>query len=107
MSQVATSTTTMTRRQEIVKSCARNLMVGLLSSVKQEKQLYNRRNYAQGKMMSPKDYFYLRLEEFMTHYRLRMLRLGIGDEWITELLEKNFTVCRKNSRGHQGVSRKH
>jgi hypothetical protein len=106
MSQVtASTTTTMTRRQQIVNSCARNLMVGLLSSVKQEKQLYNRRNYAQGKKMKPKDYFYLRLEELMAEYRLRMLRLGIGDEWITELLAKNFRVCRKNSRGHQGISR--
>jgi hypothetical protein len=106
MSQVtASTTTTMTRRQEIVKSCAVNLMEGLLSSVRREKRLYNRRNYAQGKKMNPADYYYLRLDEFMAVYRLRMLRLGISDEWITELLEKNFKVCRKNSRGHQGISR--
>jgi hypothetical protein len=106
MSQVtASTTTTMTRRQSIVKSCAKNLMAVLIDTVRQEKQLYNRRNYGQGKKMKPKDYFYLRLEEFMAEYRLRMLRLGIADEWITELLEKNFKVVRKNSRGHQGISR--
>jgi len=82
-------------------------MSDLVSKVKEEKQKYNKRNYAQGMKMSPKDYFYLQLESFMAEGRMRLLRIGVGDEWITELYQKNFKVCRKNSRGHTGVSKKH
>ena len=80
-------------------------MKTLIDTVRQEKSLFNKRNYAQGMKMKPKDYFYLQMEQFMADARIRLLRLGVGDEWITELLEKNFKVCRKNSRGHTGISK--
>ena len=92
-------------RQQVIKNCTRQVMAELVEKVKAEKALYNKRNYAQGMKMSQKAYFYLQMETFMAEARMRLLRLGVGDEWITELLEKNFKVCRKNSRGHTGISR--
>ena len=95
----------LSRRQQVIKRCTKQVMTELIANVKEEKSLYNKRNYGQGKKMKPKDYFYLQMEQFMADARVRLLRLGVGDEWITELLEKNFKVCRKNSRGHTGISR--
>ena len=95
----------LSRREQVIRSCTKQVMGELIANVKEEKSLYNKRNYAQGKKMKPKDYFYLQMERFMAEGRIRLLRLGVGDEWITELLEKNFKVCRKNSRGHTGISK--
>ena len=95
----------LSRREQVIKSCTKQVMKTLIATVRQEKSLYNKRNYAQGMKMKPKDYFYLQMEQFMADARIRLLRLGVGDEWITELLEKNFKVCRKNSRGHTGISK--
>ena len=97
----------LSRRQQVIKSCTKQVMSDLVSKVKEEKQKYNKRNYAQGMKLSQKDYYYLQLETFMAEGRMRLLRIGVGDEWITELYQKNFKVCRKNSRGHTGVSKKH
>ena len=96
----------MSRRQEVIRTCTKQVMGEMIANVREEKALYNKRNYAQGKKMKPKDYFYLQIERFMAEGRIRLLRLGVGDEWITEIYEKNFKVCRKNSRGHSGVSKK-
>ena len=95
----------LTRRQEILRNCKQQVMKQLISKVKTEKQKFNKRNYAQGSKMKPADYFYLRMDTFMTDARLQMLRLGVGEEWIDEILARNFKVCRKNSRGHTGVKR--
>ena len=93
----------LTRRQEVVKCCVKQVIKDLGDTVRAEKALYSKRNYAQGSTTKPKDYFYLRLAEFMAAGRVRLLRLNIAEEWIDELFEKQFKICRKNSRGHTGV----
>ena len=98
-------TMSLTRRQEVVKSCVEQVIKQLGETVRAEKALYSKRNYAQGSKMKPSDYFYLRLAEFMAAGRVRLLRLNVAEEWIDELYKKWFKVCRKNSRGHTGVSR--
>ena len=95
----------LTRRQEVVKCCAEKIIADLGETVRAEKSLYSKRNYAQGKTMKPKHYFYLRLAEIMAAGRVRLLRLNIANDWIDELFEKQFKICRKNSRGHTGISR--
>ena len=95
----------LSRRQEVMRNCTKQVMTDLVAKVNAEKTLYNKRNYAQGMKMKQSDYFYLQLERFMAEGRIRLLRIGVGDEWITELYEKNFKVCRKNSRGHTGISK--
>ena len=95
----------LSRREEVLRNCTKQVMADMVSKVKTEKQLYNKRNYAQGMKMKPADYFYLRMDSFMTDARLQMLRLGVGDEWINEILQRNFKVCRKNSKGHTGISK--
>lgn len=99
-------TMSLTARQQVIKKCAAQVIKELGTEVKAEKALYSKRNYAQGKKMKPKDYFYMRLAEIMGAGRMRFLRLGIADEWVDELMEKQFKVCRKNSSGHTGVSRR-
>ena len=93
----------LTRRQEVLRKCKEQVMKQLISKAKNEKQLYNKRNYAQGKKMKPADYFYLRMDTFMADARMQLLRLGVADEWIDEILQRNFKVCRKNTRGHTGI----
>ena len=99
-------TMSLTARQQVIKKCAAQVIKELGTEVKAEKALYSKRNYAQGNKMKPKDYFYLRLAEIKQKHRLRLQRLGIADEWVDELMEKQFKVCRKNGRGHTGVSRR-
>ena len=95
----------LTRRQEVVKHCVEQVIKQLGETVRAEKALYSKRNYGQGSKMKPKHYFYLRLAEIMAAGRVQLLRLGLQNEWIDDLYEKQFKICRKNSRGHTGVSR--
>jgi hypothetical protein len=93
----------LTRREQIVKDCSLQIQREMLKNIKAEKSLFNKRNYAQGSKTKASDYFYLRMERFMTEARLRLLRLGIDDRWVDELINNSVKVCRKNSRGHDGV----
>jgi hypothetical protein len=98
-----TKMTELTRREQIVKDCSLQIQREMLKNIKAEKSLFNKRNYAQGSKTKASDYFYLRMERFMTEARLRLLRLGIDDRWVDELINNSVKVCRKNSRGHDGV----
>ena len=79
----------LSRREQILKDCTQQVMKDLIAKVKEEKAKFNKRNYAHGKKMKPKDYFYLQLERFMADGRIRLLRLGVGDEWINRLYERS------------------
>ena len=95
----------MNRANQVLKSCVEQVIAQAGEECKAEQRLYQSRNYAQGKKMKPKTYLYLRIAEIKNNLRQRLQRLRIADVWIEELLAKQFKVCRKNSRGHQGISR--
>ena len=95
----------LSRQNQVLRSCVKQVIAQTGETCKAEKELYQKRNYAQGKKMKQKDYFYLRLAEIKNDCRKRLQRLRIADEWIEELLEKQFKICRKNSRGHTGISK--
>ena len=92
-------------RQQVLKSCVEQVIAQTGKAMKAETRLYQKRNYAQGKKMKQKEYFYLRLAEIKNDCRKQLQRLRIEDVWIEELLEKQFKICRKNSRGPTGVSK--
>ena len=92
-------------RQQVLKSCVEQVIAQTGQAIKAESRLYQKRNYAQGKKMKQKKYFHLRLAEIKNDCRLQLQRLRIADVWIEELLAKQFKICRKNSRGHTGVSK--
>jgi hypothetical protein len=103
MTEMTEMSNQLTRREQIVKDCSLQIQREMLKNIKAEKSLFNKRNYAQGSKTKASDYFYLRMERFMTEARLRLLRLGIDDRWVDELINNSVKVCRKNSRGHDGV----
>ena len=55
----------LSRREQVIKKCTKQVMTEVVEKVKAEKALYNKRNYAQGMKMSQKAYFYLQMETFM------------------------------------------
>ena len=77
----------LSRREQVLKDCVQQVMKDMIAKVKLEKSKFNKRSYAHGKKMKPKDYFFLQMERFMDEGRVRLLRLGVGDEWIAELFE--------------------
>ena len=93
----------LTRRQEVVMSCAVAICKQLEVEVRDEQLLYGKRNYAQGNKGKKKDIFYLRLAEILNKGRIRLAALGIPGEQVDALMSGRFKVCRKNSRGHTGV----
>ena len=96
----------LSRQNQVLQSCVKQVIAQAGEDCRTESHLYQKRNYAQGKKMKPADYFYLRLDAIKNDCRKRLQRLRIADEWIEEMLEKQFQICRKNSRGHKGVSKR-
>ena len=93
----------LTRRQEVVKCCANQILDQMTNDVQAEKALYSKRNYAQGNKLKQKDYFYLKMAEILQNGRVRLVALGIPDDYVEELVNARFKICRKNTRGHTGI----
>ena len=84
--------------------CVEQVIAQTGKAMKAETRLYQKRNYAQGKKMKQKEYFYLRLAEIKNDCRKQLQRLRIEDVWIEELLEhKASLVSTKQSFGGETV----